>query len=89
MIKKTWNSTEISPPDELVEVMDKNNNIGYGVPTYYPFKMDKNEITGKLDVSYCEPYWDGGWMIKANGMLTNPIDSKIVSWRKLDNDEKS
>ena len=43
---KQWNTLEIEPPNEIVEVEDKNGNTALAMPTYYPFKIGKNN-TGK------------------------------------------
>lgn len=83
-IPNGWNSINITPPDELVDVIDINGNNGKAYPTYYPFKVVPNpNKVGKWtsDVVPCEPYWDGGWMIKCNG-LQSDIDN-IIAWKLI------
>ena len=77
-----WHTLEIEPPDEMVEVEDKNGNRAIAIPTYYPFKFGENKTGRKWgsEVIPCEPYWDGGWMIQCEGLISN-IDSDIVRWR--------
>jgi hypothetical protein len=38
-----WNSIDITPPDELVEVKNKKGYTAYAYPTYYPFKIQEGE----------------------------------------------
>ena len=77
-----WHTLEIQPPDEMVEVEDKNGNRAWAIPTYYPFRLGENKTGRKWgsEVTHCEPYWDGGWMIQCEGLTSN-IDSDIVRWR--------
>jgi len=83
-IPNGWNSINITPPDELVDVIDKNGNSGKAYPTYYPFKVvpHQNKV-GKWtsDVVSCEPYWDGGWMIVCKA-LSSDIDN-IIAWKLI------
>jgi hypothetical protein len=83
---KYWHSINFTPPDKLVEVIDKNNNIGYAYPTYYPFKVGENKTGRKWgnEITPCKPYWDGGWMIQ-NKRLEKVINSEIVGWRIIIN----
>lgn len=78
-----WLTTKETPPDELVEVIDKDGNTGFAYPTWYPFKVVPNpHKTGKWtsDVVPCEPYWDGGWLIKCEGLTSRVGD--VVGWRR-------
>ena len=84
-----WNNLETHPPDELVEVIDEYGNTGYAYPTYYPFIVEPNpDKVGKWtsDIIQCEPYWDGGWMIKCDGLDTK-INS-VVGWKLIENEIK-
>lgn len=83
-----WNSLQKQPPDKLVEVMDKEGNIGKAYPTYYPFKVvpNPNKI-GKWTRVPCEPYWDGGWMIYCEGLTSNI--NEIIAWRNVKELEES
>lgn len=81
-IYNRWHSIKKQPPDKLLQVMDEEGNIGFAYPTYYPFKTGENK-TGRrwgTEIIPCKPYWDGGWMIQANGLTSN-ITKWIVKWR--------
>ena len=83
-INSEWNPVSMIPPDELLEVLDDDGNIGIAQPTWYPFKFvpDIDKCGRKISrASECEPYWDGGWMVECIG-LDSPVKN-IVSWRKL------
>lgn len=78
-----------TPPDELVEIMDENGNIGTAFPCYYPFKIShgpktKENKTGII-VTPCDPFWDESWLIAANADFMSPIDAPILGWRKIRN----
>lgn len=77
-----WQSLKNQPPDELVEVMDKEGNTGKAYPTYYPFKVGES-TRGKWSspIISCEPYWDGGWLIECEGLTSNI--NHIIAWSKL------
>jgi len=79
-----WKSINITPPDEMLEVIDSEGNMAKANPTYCPFKVVENQSWRKWDskIIFCEPYWDGGWMIKCNGMEIPEIKT-IIKWRKL------
>ena len=80
-----YNSIDITPPDELVRVIDENENIANAYPTWYPFKVVPSKTkTGKFtsDIVPCEPYWDGGWMVEC--IMINTNIGHIIGWRKLD-----
>jgi len=72
---KKWNSIDIQPPDELLEVMDENGNIGEAMPTYYGFDIVDSKVV------FVNKYWDGGWLIKLS--ISDHFDSKIIKWRTL------
>lgn len=79
-----WCGLEETPPDEKVEVIDEKGNTAFAHPTWYPFKVVPN--TNKIgkwtsDVVFCDPYWDGGWMVECVGM-TNNIGS-IIGWKVI------
>lgn len=74
-----YNSIDITPPDEFLDVIDENGVTGRAYPTFYPFKM----IEGK--VFHCPKYWDGGWMIECDfSDRFNEKFYRIIGWRKLD-----
>lgn len=77
-----WHSLEVPPPDDLIEVQDKNGNIAKAYPTYYNVELVEYKTGGKWvsEVIPCEPFWDGGWLIECEEIESN-IDSKIVRWR--------
>lgn len=79
---KDWHTLNEQPPEEMVEVEDENGNRAMAMPTYYPFRVGKNKTGRKWgsEVIPCKPYWDGGWMIKCNGLTSN-INSNIIRWR--------
>lgn len=70
-----WNSIEIEPPDEDVEVMDAEGRIGIAIPAYFDFHVVNKEIV------YCEPYFDG-WMTPCGPDLL-PIVGDPVKWRRF------
>ena len=72
----TWISMENEPPDEFLSVKDDSGNVAIAQPTYYTFKMIDKKIV------FCDKYWDGGWMIKCNG-LDCPEIGKITYWKHL------
>lgn len=83
-----YNSIDITPPDELVRVIDENGKIANAYPTWYPFKVVASKTkSGKFtsDIVSCDPYWDGGWMIEYgfSEKMTDKI-GRIIGWRKLD-----
>ena len=79
-----WRGLDCTPPDELVEVIDADGNKTHACPTWYSFKVVPNQNkVGKWtsDVVSCEPYWDGGWMIKCVG-LSNNVET-VVGWKPI------
>lgn len=74
-----YNSIDITPPDELLRIIDENGVIGIAYPTFYHIKL----IDGK--VFHCPKYWDGGWMIQCD-FSKKMIEKigRIIGWRKLE-----
>ena len=92
-----WNDLVVVPPDEILEVIDENGNIGLAQPCYYPFEVVKligDERKGwgwrGTPIFYTDgkPRWDGSWMIAGNLFDNTERLSNIVGWRKLRNPEK-
>lgn len=78
-----WHPIRYTPPDEELVVRDELGNEGMAQPTWYSFKTVKNpNKIGRWssDIFPCEPYWDGGWLIRMVG-LENPIKGEIIEWR--------
>ena len=78
-----YNSIDITPPDELLRIIDENGKTANGIPTWYPFKVVPSKTkSGKFtsDIVPCEPYWDGGWMIEC--LMINVQIGRIIGWRK-------
>jgi hypothetical protein len=71
-----WYTTKVTPPNELVEVMDEEGCILRVYPTYYNFRLKEAQI---ID---CKPYWDGGWMVYRNGEVKKP-SRDIYRWRRI------
>lgn len=92
-----WNGLDIIPPDEFVEVIDGDGNIGIAQPTYYPFEIVKMEGDERkpwglrgTPVFYSDGIskWDGGWLIYATLSDVNKI-GQVMGWRKTkENEEK-
>jgi hypothetical protein len=81
-MNKGYNDLSVTPPDEMVKVIDEEGVIGYAFPTYYPFKVGES-VNGKKwssPVIACEPYWDGGWLIQCKD-LEIPQINNIVGWK--------
>ncbi len=82
-----WNSVdEVQPPDKTyLKLKDEFGNIGHGHPTYLPFKLEKMPGMGKWEtnVTNCEPFWDGGWLIGNDGMKPS-LEGNVVSWAFMD-----
>jgi len=77
-----WNGLDNTPPDKLLEVIDAQGNTGVAYPTWYPMKFvhdptKKEKWTTKIVP--CEPYWDGGWLVKAVGLESKVGD--VIGWR--------
>ena len=94
-INSEWLSLEQTPPDEFVEVMDKDGNIAFAQPTYFPFVVEKREGDENKRWGWRgtpvfhedgKSHWDGGWMIKCIG-LTNKVGN-VISWRKITKDNE-
>ena len=84
-----WNTLDKTPPDQLVEVIDKDGNTAWAQPTYYPFEIvkkpgDETKPWGlRGTVVHYEngvSKWDGGWMVKTNGLEISNI-GEITGWR--------
>ncbi len=79
-----WNSLEQIPPDQMIQVIDINGNTSFAQPTWYPFKVVPNpEKSGKWtsDVIHCDPYWDGGWMIQSENLVSEI--KEIIGWKLI------
>jgi len=79
-----WNGLDNTPPDKLLEVIDAEGNTGVAYPTWYPFTVVPNpNKTGKWtsDVVPCDPYWDGCWLVKADGLECKVGD--VIGWRHI------
>jgi hypothetical protein len=88
-----WHTIELTPPNKRLQVKDKNGNIAFAEPTYYPFEIkhfpgDENKLYGwrGTPVFFKDGVekWDGGWMILCNKHLTNDVDD-IMQWREIPN----
>jgi hypothetical protein len=87
-----WFNIDQIPPDELVEVIDKDENTAFAIPTYYPFEVVKMDGDDRkawgwrgTPVFYEDnkSKWDGGWMIQWVGF--NPrIIGNIIGWRLIE-----
>lgn len=53
-----YNSIDITPTNEFLDVIDENGVIGRAYPTFYHEKL----IEGK--VFHCPKYWDRGWIVE-------------------------
>jgi hypothetical protein len=87
--KEKWNTLNVTPPNEIVEVQDADGKIGWAEPTYYPFDVvkkpgDERKPWGfRGTVVYHEDdemKWDGGWMIYA--LMDFKFLGPIIHWRK-------
>ena len=75
----------VIPLEKEYQVKDEHGNVGFAQPTYYPFKVGENK-TGRRwgsEVIPCEPYWDGGWLVRCVGKLTSDISGKITHFREF------
>ena len=90
MLPADWRGLEDTPPDEMVEVIDRDGNTGIGQPTYYPFEVVKKEGDERKQWGWRgtpvfyedgKSKWDGGWMIQCVG-LTNNIGT-VVGWKPI------
>lgn len=89
-VPEGWNGLDNTPPDKLLEVVDAEGNMGAAYPTWYPFKVVKDPTaTGKWtsNVVPCDPYWDGGWLVRADGLESKIGD--IIAWRDTLDDRSS
>lgn len=84
-----WNDLVIVPPDDIVEVIDENGNIGLAQPCYYPFEVvklinDDKKMWGWRGTPIFYPdgksRWDGSWAIYLNFSTLNKI-GVITGWR--------
>lgn len=91
MLKHEWLQLSSIPPDEFVEVMDVDGNMGVARPTYYPFDIDhkpgdENKPYGFRGTVVHHPNgemtWDGGWIIHINLCESNRV-GEVVKWRPL------
>lgn len=78
-VQRFWHKVDNQiPPNELLEVKDKDGKTAKANPVYLSFKVDENG-----NIMQCEPYWDGSWMIECefkDGNIITKIDT-IVAWR--------
>lgn len=86
-----WRSLDEIPPDEFVEVIDKDGHIAVAQPTYYPFEMtkqtgDETKMWGwrgtPMFYQDGQSRWDGGWMINT-GMAMKPF-GYVIGWRPIE-----
>ena len=86
-----WNGLDVIPPDEIVDVIDKDGNINIGQPTYYPFRLEKKNSDERKPWGFratpvfyedgvCR--WDGGWLIYGNLTTLTRDFGTVVGWRK-------
>lgn len=86
-----WKSLKKTPPNEKVEVLFSDGNIGTANPTYCPFyfeTMDGDEKKSwgwrNTPVFYEDGLerWDGGWAIEIE-FKDISREREIVKWRRL------
>lgn len=77
-----YNPISQQPPDQFVTVVDVHGRTAFAVPTIYNFKVVPNRLkVGKWtgDIVFCDPYWDGGWLIESDFSGAKGID-EIIGW---------
>lgn len=83
-----WNNLDITPPDELLEVIDAKGNICKAHPSFYPYQkvpaMKYPEGSARIDA--INPYWDGGWIIQSGVERDKLRFEQVVQWRKIKKD---
>jgi len=89
---KSWSLISETPPNEMLEVMDEKFNLRKAVPVYRNYTSSptiKNKKLG-IDVTDCEPYWDGSWMFDlGEDEKRTPAShfaefGKVTRWRKIE-----
>ena len=86
MQDSNWFPLTKTPPDKKLMVIDKNNRVAYGQPTYYPFRTEPTPGGGKYSTKVipCEPYWDGGWLIQVPpGSLSTDFFG-VIGWKEIE-----